>query len=134
MPGRAVFAFALLGWLGIMASCAALLLTLPAHQINEEHFQKLEVGMTRAEVESLFGVPPGDYDDGPNDFFDHRSWERRQADWAPVNGSAPTDWGSNGFIAYVWFDENGKVSYYTCVKWTPASRGLLERIGHRFRL
>src|SRR5215471_8048203 len=31
------------------------------HRINRESFEKIQVGMTQSDVESLLGVPPGDY-------------------------------------------------------------------------
>jgi hypothetical protein len=115
------------------AGLIALRLTTPRHRINEENFNKLRLGMTKPEVEALFGVPAGDYDEGRNDFFDHRSEQQRQADWAG-NGGAPTDWGSNGFIAHVWFDENGKVNHWTFVQWDPAPRSIFDRLRRLLRL
>ncbi len=45
------------------------LLAPPAHRIDQAHFESIFPGMTRTDVESLFGVPPGEYDwaeaDGP---------------------------------------------------------------------
>jgi hypothetical protein len=93
----------------------------PRHRINMENFQRIKEGMTKAEVESLFGVPAGNYDDGPNDFFDQRPEKERQAAWAD-NGGAPTDWGSNGFIAHVWFDENDKARHWIYHEWVPVQR------------
>src|SRR5262249_59202506 len=33
----------------------------PAHRINRAAYELLREGMTQAEVEAIFGVPPGDY-------------------------------------------------------------------------
>jgi hypothetical protein len=45
------------------------LLAPPAHRIDQAHFDKIQPWMTKADVESIFGVPPGAYDwaeaDGP---------------------------------------------------------------------
>src|SRR5262245_11808498 len=38
------------------------LLAPPAHRIDREHFDLIQIGMTLAEVESILGQPPGDYD------------------------------------------------------------------------
>jgi hypothetical protein len=38
------------------------LLAPPAHRIDKAHFAMIRPGMTRAEVESIFGVPSGEYD------------------------------------------------------------------------
>src|SRR5947207_1673873 len=32
------------------------------HRIDETHFSLVEKGMSRAEIEAIFGVPPGEYD------------------------------------------------------------------------
>ena len=53
---RAVLAFLLVGVLGIYPMLA------PAHCIDAARFELIRPGMTRAEVESIFGVPPGEYD------------------------------------------------------------------------
>jgi hypothetical protein len=37
------------------------LLTPTADRIDQAHFELIQVGMTRAEVEAIFGVPPGQY-------------------------------------------------------------------------
>ncbi len=37
------------------------LLAPPAHRIDKAHFEMIQPGMTRAEVEAIFGVPPGEY-------------------------------------------------------------------------
>jgi len=40
------------------------------HRIDEAHFRQIQPGMTRAQVEAIFGAPPGEYD------------------WAEADGSA----------------------------------------------
>jgi succinate dehydrogenase flavin-adding protein (antitoxin of CptAB toxin-antitoxin module) len=40
------------------------------HRIDEAHFRQIQAGMTRAQVEAIFGAPPGEYD------------------WAEADGSA----------------------------------------------
>src|SRR5262245_49350491 len=32
------------------------------HRIDEAHFRQIQPGMTRAQVEAIFGAPPGEYD------------------------------------------------------------------------
>jgi len=32
------------------------------HRIDETHFRQIQPGMTRAQVEAIFGAPPGEYD------------------------------------------------------------------------
>ena len=38
------------------------LLAPPAHRIDKEHFDKIVRGMTKEQVETILGVPPGQYD------------------------------------------------------------------------
>lgn len=38
------------------------LLAPPAHRIDKDHFELIQNGMTLAEIESIFGQPPGSYD------------------------------------------------------------------------
>jgi hypothetical protein len=38
------------------------LLAPPAHRIDEAHFKLIDKGMTLAQVEGIFGGPPGEYD------------------------------------------------------------------------
>jgi hypothetical protein len=38
------------------------LLAPPAHRIDQTHFDLIRVGMDKAEVEAIFGVPSGEYD------------------------------------------------------------------------
>jgi hypothetical protein len=46
------------------------LLAPTAHRIDQERFELIQEGMTRADVEALFGAPPGRYD-GADAKLDH---------------------------------------------------------------
>jgi hypothetical protein len=113
--------FALVLWFSTEAS---------RHHITWEACKDLRSGMTRSDVEYLFGVPPGDYDELPNDFFDHRPRYARQADWKENRG-APTDWGSNGLIVHTWFNQRQELVHWTFIRWDPEERTLWERIRAR---
>src|SRR5262245_51365959 len=91
-----------LGGLAISAAAGYAALALTAGpQLKEENINKIEVGMTRAEVESLLGGPPGDY--GP------------RADFGSLFGNPPREgaleWhGVNGGIR-VLFDAQAIVEF-----------------------
>ena len=54
---RVLIAAALLGLLGFYP-----LLAPPPHRIDEQHFELIQKGMALADVEAIFGQPPGNYD------------------------------------------------------------------------
>jgi hypothetical protein len=45
-----------------IVTCFYPLLAPTPHRIDQEHFDLIRVGMTKAEVEAIFGVPAGKYD------------------------------------------------------------------------
>jgi hypothetical protein len=55
-------------WLALLVAFFYPLLAPTAHRIDDEHFQLIKTGMTAAEVEAIFGVPPGGYDWAVADF------------------------------------------------------------------
>lgn len=70
MRTRSLFGFALVGLL--VASLSSLLWPLPRkHRINAEGYALLELGMTEQEVESILGVPAGDYGPGKGEILDY---------------------------------------------------------------
>lgn len=60
MKGRLGRAALVLGVL--MTTLAYPLLAPPAHRIDRGHLARIMPGMSEADVEGIFGVPPGDYD------------------------------------------------------------------------
>jgi hypothetical protein len=75
----------------------------PGRFIDREHFARIKKGMTQAEVEAIFGVPPGVYTKKQHFFFDMRSLSmlgpgERVATWT----------GDQGWVDVV-FDEHGAV-------------------------
>jgi hypothetical protein len=50
--------------LALVAAIAGIypLLAPTAHRIDRAHYERVKGGMTRADVEAIFGVPPGQYD------------------------------------------------------------------------
>ena len=54
---RRLLVLTILGLLGLYP-----LLAPPAHRIDQAHCDRIKEGMTRQQVEGIFGVPAGDYD------------------------------------------------------------------------
>jgi hypothetical protein len=56
------------------------------HRIDQAHFEMIQAGMTRTDVEAIFGVPPGQYDWAEADIV--RLWDfttgqqKLSSDWA----------------------------------------------------
>ena len=100
----------------------------PYHHIHEDNFKKIKGDMTRAEVEWIFGGPPGNYNFAGQSFFDGRSEEDRRTDWArgPMK-VPPTQWGGDGFNAQIWFDENDRVYHWNSTTWGRSDKTTIDR-------
>jgi hypothetical protein len=76
-----------------------------AHRINPYTAMMVRLGMTQAEVESVFGAPPGDYSSGP------------AADQAPPENRRPDlrreAWTAEEGGAVVYFGPDEKVADFT---------------------
>ena len=59
--------------------------SVPKHNINPASLEKIENGMTLADVEAILGVPSGDYTTGPTTSIRNRLWGREEK-----NGQAMT--------------------------------------------
>jgi hypothetical protein len=73
----------------------------PRHcSVTRGAFNRIEVGMTRAEVETILGGPPGDYSSIPTD---------------PISETWSIDGPANGFLSngFLLKDEGGM----TCLRW-----------------
>jgi hypothetical protein len=80
----------------------------PGDQITRENFKRLREGMTRAEVEAIRGVPPGDYTTGPVRVV--------------YMGSAR----GFGRLRKEWLGDNGHIEmYFSEDDWYPGARRLL---------
>src|SRR5262245_44743117 len=66
----ALFLISLLGLYPLLAP--------PPHRIDQAHCDLIKKGMTKDEVESIFGVPPGEYDFAEQKFsgYKFRVWVR----------------------------------------------------------
>ena len=100
MRRRFAVSSAALVLLAMACFCALWYATRPTHHINEVSAEQIKEGMTLAEVESILGVPAGDYS------------TRRQIVLELSSGSmlsAPRYWTSNETSVCVDFDDNGHV-------------------------
>ena len=80
----------------------------PVHRITPENIDQIYVGMTRKEVEALFGVPPGTYARGKASLviFHHNE---PVEEWmlGPVD-----EWVGEEAAVMVYFNESGLVSHH----------------------
>ncbi len=86
--------------------------------VSREQFQKIEDGMTRAEVEAIIGGPPGDYTPGPHLGF---------------TGSFPyatcDSWAGNGGMIWVRFDDTGHAHWRQFEEITPLDEpSVIDRV------
>lgn len=114
------------------------------HRIDEVHLKMIRNGMSLAEVESIFGVPPGEYDSaewdhealleafGSRQTYGGFQWENEMTSW---RSPRPIEWGiwqeeqkrCKGWTSRhgsfsVYFDTNGLVrstGYSNCVRVVP---------------
>lgn len=120
---RPVLALGLLAALLFLAGAGALLwLNTPRHRISRESFEKIQVGMTRAEVEEILGVPPGDY--GPGNTYALLNQSR--------GATFPTGWSTVAWKAgdmsvLVAYDLEGRVA------WKKLGRALRRNFLSRLR-
>jgi hypothetical protein len=95
----AAIACALLGaalWLFLQAP--------PPPPINVEVYERIEKGMTQAEVEAAIGLPPGDYRTDP-------AGRRHFAELLPGKGARVVEWEADGCNIQVRVDErSGRVT------------------------
>jgi hypothetical protein len=97
------------GLLGLLAAALAWFLWpfAPKHRIDREGYALLRLGMTEQEVESILGVPPGDYGPGKGEIVDYGRFTM-------LIYSIKTDpnakkWLAGSFAITVCFDDQGLV-------------------------
>jgi hypothetical protein len=103
MKKRALLTFTVVFGLAAVTCMAWRSLT-PAHRINGSSISQIQVGMALLEVESVFGVPPGDYS------------EQTKHNWTPScdtegfpQGWRCETWKSTNAVCNVYFDHDDKV-------------------------
>jgi len=101
-----------------IAGCVGLAFVIPALRpprpgVTKENFDRIEIGMTRAEVEAILGPPTEDFAGVvafANNGFDGTIWENDRADEAQIR-----------------FDENNSVKTKNWDEW-PDDRGVFEKL------
>ena len=110
-------------WAGMgclaLAACLNLWPASKPHPVNETNFRRIQLGMTRAEVEGVLGCPPGYY-------TTEESWDVWVTTPIAVVGyhenvghycdpAARTAWYSDHGFAHLWFHDDDRVKYgYFC--------------------
>ena len=127
-------------WVGIVVCLALLacatagLLTRP-HPVNWENFERIRVGMTRAEVEEVVGCPAGYYATEPQPGFCGivlaywvLGWEIGDPAFL-FSPDGPEEWASNSGRGLVWFDVEGQVRYANFHELVPREQsGIFDRL------
>ena len=96
----------------------------PTHRITTANFGRIRAGMTREEVEAVFGVPPGNY--CHTDFSDVIDPVNRLADALYPELRSETWWSDEGG-AIVTFGADGTVVGMQLVQTRFSKPSLLER-------
>jgi hypothetical protein len=91
-----------LGFVGIVL--ALLLFYRPVSRISTYHMARIQPGMTRAQVESILGGPPGDYRTPPL---------RLPDDQMLAQLPAGEQWQGDRYSIYITFDAQGRVENVT---------------------
>jgi hypothetical protein len=120
-------------WIGVAAAvalgltaCAAWWMLVPRHRINYDRAELLRPGMTLAELEALFGVPPGDYATTPSARAEAAKWEGQPA---PRAGYERIGWLSDEvYILCQVRREDGNIQDVAQIAIGPPSVPLWDRI------
>jgi hypothetical protein len=106
--GKTLKAKLLLGFAAVLVLAAGWLCfiwpTPHNHNINAEGFEQLSLGMTEKEVETVLGVPAGDYG-----FGDWKITGRGARNLSFFSDGEEKDWIANLFTITICFDAQGRV-------------------------
>jgi hypothetical protein len=111
--------------LAVLVAAGAFVLWPRLDRITDENFDRIQEGMSRAEVEAIFGGPPGDYRAGPTTYdadLDANRVPREILglvrttqdgddvfDWAGDHGHAIVVFDSTGIYRDGWFHSTQRV-------------------------
>lgn len=112
MKERLLLILLCIGCLALVSFYVCIWLSGPGHQITEERFARIKAGMTEKEVESILGVPPGDYETKKRMPLPTRDL------FVPTVPCETKVWEGNGLIITIWFDAGGKVFYSRIGGWS----------------
>lgn len=120
----------------------------PHTAITRENAERIQEGMTQAEVMAILGGPPRDESSGPLDMdepdegFPELIREARLRQWIDCEVRASFDpeggkraaWQSNQVAIYVWWDAEGKVTSVDCFPMRLAPESPLVKLRRWLRL
>jgi hypothetical protein len=119
----------------VLAGLAVLLLAAGAFvarprsdRITKENFDRIRVGMNRAETEAVFGGPPGDYTNGSTWTASSGFALAEVGDDGESRIIPLSEWQSDTLIAWIVFDESGKVMHKESAGNSRMGRGPLESL------
>jgi hypothetical protein len=119
----------------LVALAAAAWLLWPRTAITRENFDRIEVGMTLAEVEAILGGPPREEATGPfvpRDGDPDSVWITHEfmVIIGPGAPAFPADrgWAAHSLLVWVTFDAEGRVSAKNCLPVRRATEPLLDRL------
>ncbi|MCI0742907.1 MAG: outer membrane protein assembly factor BamE [Gemmataceae bacterium] len=97
----------------------------PRHRINKESFERIQEGMTEEEVESIIGVPAGDYTTGPV-----------VVRLMLISFMSPQckSWKSNVGQIVVDFDSRGLITWKRYMDVTPVEESLWDKLRRWLRI
>jgi hypothetical protein len=122
MKRRVVLAVAVLLGLGLVGLLAVMGMSHPRHGVTRQNAERVQVGMTRGEIERCLGGPAGDYSRG---------------EALPVYGYKLLDgreWVGDDCAVHVWFDPDEKATKCAVVDVAQPDGGLWRRFLRRFGL
>jgi hypothetical protein len=82
----------------LLGGLLTLWLAVPKHRVNWDSYATVEIGMTRDQVDAVFGVPPGDYSNGEGATLLPDDW-----------GDGCERWVCDDWMFYIDFDERNRV-------------------------
>ena len=145
MKKRWFLRLALVAILGT-AGFVAFLLTQPRSPINLQNFEKIQIGMTLAEVEAIIGLSPGDYSTGDLILIEQTTqignerrvvrydtnepWEKKISFRRKSTAKTHKDaWTCDTGLIWLWFDPNDLVF----AKHFASARRSYDSIWHAIR-
>ncbi len=113
--------------LALLAIGVGIYLCLPkSPRFTEDQYERIQLGMTLAEVEAVLGCPPGNY--APVDLVSMARGKQPRTDWAADVPEPLFNDQQRALCIHVLFDADGKVKEKHCTRMTYFPPTLLERL------
>jgi hypothetical protein len=107
--------------LAVVVTVGAVVLWPRADRVTRANYERIQIGMTRADVEAILG-PPGDYTTGP--LTDPNGIELLLSLLPPASGVESPWWAADYGTVGVWFDEGGRVVMKNYEPYSKAPQGV----------